>query len=356
MAVIIDTGRLTELLAAILGRAGAEPERARICAEHLVAANLKGHDSHGVGMAPSYVRWIQAGKLKPNARPQVVHDRGAVMVVDGGFGLGAPVAREATELAIARARELGVACVALRNSCHIGRIGTYGEQCADAGLISMHYVNVVGAGPAVAPFGGREPRMLTNPYCCAIPRRSGEHVVLDFATSAIAIGKLRVAYMKGEPVQPGALVEASGRPTDDPRTFFEGQARSLLLPFGLHKGGGMQILCELLGGALAGHWTMQPGSDRAFGAAVNNMLSIVIDPDAFGGREAFEAEAEAMLDYIRSTAPAEGVDRVRLPGDPERESRERRLAEGIPIDDNTWAQIREAATSVGLGEDAFPAG
>jgi uncharacterized oxidoreductase len=351
--VIIKAERLTQLMAQILERAGAEPERALICAEHLVAANLKGHDSHGVGMAPSYVRWIAAGKLKPNARPEVVHDHGAVMVVDGRFGLGQPVAREATQLAIGRAKELGVACVALRNACHIGRIGSYGEQCADAGLISMHYVNVVGTGPAVAPFGGREPRMLTNPYCCAIPRPGGEHVVLDFATSAIAIGKLRIAYMKGEKVQPGALVDPSGRLTDDPRTFYGGEARSILLPFGLHKGGGMQILCELLAGALAGHWTMQPGSDRAFGAAVNNMLMVVIDPDALGAREAFEAEAEEMLAYIRSTEPAEGVDRVRLPGDPERESFERRSAEGLPIDDNTWAQIREAALSVGMPQEAL---
>ncbi|HTX50553.1 MAG TPA: malate/lactate/ureidoglycolate dehydrogenase [Caulobacteraceae bacterium] len=351
--MIIDAPRLTELLTAMLERAGAEPERARICAEHLVAANLKGHDSHGVGMAPSYVHWIRSGKLKPNARPEVVVDRGAVLVVDGGFGLGQPVARETIDIAIGRAKQLGVAVVALRNACHIGRIGSYGEQCADAGLISMHYVNVVGAGPAVAPFGGREPRMLTNPYCCAIPRQGGEHVVLDFATSAIAIGKLRVAYMKGETVQAGALVDAEGRATDDPRSFFEGQARSLLLPFGLHKGGGMQILCELLGGALAGQWTMQPGSDRAFGAAVNNMLAIVIDPAAFGDRVAFEAEAEAMLAYIKSTAPAEGVDRVRLPGDPERESQARRLEGGIPIDDNTWKQLREAGVSVGLEAAAF---
>jgi hydroxycarboxylate dehydrogenase B len=351
--MIIDAGPLADLLALILQEAGAEPERARVCAEHLVAANLKGHDSHGVGMAPSYVKWIAAGKLVPNARPKVIRDRGAVMVVDGQFGLGQPVARETMTLAIARAKEIGVACVALRNSCHIGRIGAYGEQCADAGLVSMHHVNVVGGGPTVAPFGGREARMLTNPYCCAVPRRGGEHIVLDFATSAVAMGKLRVAYLKGEAAPAGALVDAEGRPTNDPTTFYRGEARSILLPFGLHKGGGMQILCELLGGALAGGWTMQPGSDRAFGAAVNNMLSVVIDPDAFGGREAFEAEAEAMLDYIRGTAPAEGFDRVRLPGDPERESAALRSAEGIPIDDATWGQIREAALSVSLDESVL---
>ena len=186
-----------------------------------------------------------------------------------------------------------------------------------------------------------------------MPRKGGERIVLDYATSAVAMGKLRVAYLKGEPAPEGVLVDAAGHPTTDLSTFYRAEARSLLLPFGLHKGGGMQILCELLGGALAGQWTMQPGSDRTFGAAVNNMLSVVIDPDAFGGREGFEAEAEAMLDYIRSTAPAEGIDRVRLPGDPERESTAKRLAEGIPIDDGTWAQLRDAGVRVGLDEAAL---
>jgi uncharacterized oxidoreductase len=355
--MIIGAGPLNELITQILVKAGTEPERAQVCADHLVMANLKGHDSHGVGMAPSYVAAIRAGKLHPNVRPKVISDRGAVIVVDGQFGLGAPIAREAVELGIQRAKQIGIACVALRNSCHIGRIGTYGEQCADAGLISMHHVNVVGAGPAVAPYGGREARMLTNPYCCAVPRQGGEHIVLDYATSAVAIGKLRVAFMKGEDAPPGVLVDPEGRPNNDPRSFFTGPAagRSLLLPFGLHKGGGMQILCEILGGALAGQWTMQPGSDRAYGAAVNNMLSVILDPDAFGGRETYEAEAEAMLDYIRTTPPAQGVDRVRLPGDPERESAARRGAEGIPIDDATWAQIKDSALSVGMTEVEFAA-
>ncbi|HXQ10846.1 MAG TPA: malate/lactate/ureidoglycolate dehydrogenase [Caulobacteraceae bacterium] len=353
--MMIDAKPLTTLLSLILETAGAEPERARVCAEHLVLANLKGHDSHGVGMAPSYVRWIKAGKLFPNARPKVVQDAGAVMVVDGQYGLGAPVARETIDFAIARAKQMGVACVALRNSCHIGRIGTYGEQCADAGLVSIHYVNVVGHPPQVAPYGGREARMVTNPYCCTVPRANGEHIVLDFATSFVAIGKLRVAYMEGKSVPPGALVDAQGKPTTDPRTFFRADDRSLLLPFGLHKGGGMQILCEILGGALAGQWTMQPGSNRAYGAAVNNMLSIVLDPDALGGRAAYEAEAKAMLDYIRSTPPAEGIDRVRLPGDPERESAAKRSVEGIPIDDNTWRELRDAGLSVGLDEAALDA-
>ena len=205
----------------------------------------------------------------------------------------------------------------------------------------------------MAPFGGREARFLTNPYCCAVPRKGGQHIVLDFATSAVAMGKLRVAHLNGDPAPPGVLVDAEGHPTTDLGTFYRAEARSLLLPFGLHKGGGMQILCEILGGALAGQWTMQPAQNRTYGAAINNMLSVVIDPDAFGGREAYEAEAEAMLDYISGTAPAAGVDRVRLPGDPERESVARRSADGIPVDDGTWGQIREAALKVGLDEAAL---
>jgi uncharacterized oxidoreductase len=358
--MLIHAAPLTRLITAMLEAAGTEPRRAEVCAEHLVRANLKGHDSHGVGMAPAYLHWIATGKMFPNRPAKVIQDRVATMVVDGQFGLGQAVARDATGMAIERAKQTGVACVALRDACHIGRIGTYGEMCADAGLVSMHYVNVVGLDPAVAPFGGREARMQTNPYCCAVPRADGNHIVLDFATSAVAIGKLRVAHMKGEPAPEGALLDANGAPTTDTGAFFTSGPKGHLLPFGLHKGGGLQVICELLGGALAGQWTMQPTSHpenggREYGAAVNHMLSIVIDPDAFGGREAYEAEASAMIDYIRDTPPAPGADRVRMPGDPERESLKRRLEEGLPIDDNTWRELMKSAASVGLDETAVGA-
>jgi uncharacterized oxidoreductase len=351
----IQADRLTRVVTTMLERAGVAPDSALVCAGHLVASNLKGHDSHGVGMAPAYLGWIAAGRMFPERHAQVIHDRGAVLVVDGQFGLGQVIAKETMELAIARARQTGIACVGLRSACHIGRIGAYGEQCADAGLISMHYVNVVGHGPMVAPFGGREPRMVTNPYCCALPRPDGDHIVLDFATSAIAVGKLRVAYKKGEAAPPGALMDADGKPTTDPAAFFEAEPAGFLLPFGLHKGGGLQILCELLGGALAGHWTMRPGADRAYGASVNNMLSIVIDPGAFGDEATYEAEATAMIDYIRATRPADGFSKVQMPGDPERAAMAERLRDGLTIDDNSWRDLVDAAASVGLDESAVAA-
>ena len=352
--MLIQADRLTRFVASMLERAGAEPAHAHVCADHLVRANLKGHDSHGVGMVPAYLRWIAEGRMFPNNHAKVIQDKVAVMVIDGQFGLGALIGKEAMEIAIERAKTTGIACVGLRNSCHIGRIGTYGEQCADAGMVSMHYVNVVGHEPSVVPFGGREPRMVTNPYCCVVPQADGNHIAVDFATSAIAIGKVRVAYMKGEPVPENSLVDAQGNPTTDPGTFFTSGPRGYLLPFGLHKGGGLQVLCELLGGALAGNWTMQPAGNRDYGATINNMLSIVIDPDAFGGRAAYEAEATAMIEYLRSTQPAEGFDRVQLPGDPERATMAERLRDGVYIDDNSWQGIVKAARTVGIEESGIP--
>src|SRR5258706_460118 len=348
--MLIQADRLTQLLVTMLTRAGAPEANARICAEHLVAANLKGHDTHGVGMAPSYVRWIAAGQLFPDRDAQVIRESPALLVVDGRFGLGQVVARQAIDLGIERARNMGVACVALRNACHIGRIGTYGEQCADAGMVSTHHVNVVGAEPMVAPFGAAEPRMVTNPYCCAVPVAGGEHIVLDFATSAVAIGKLRVAMLKGEPAPTDALMDAQGQPTNDPRAIFTTGPHGFLKPFGLHKGGGLQVMCELLGGALAGLWTMQPAGKRDYGASINNMLSVIIDPDALGERAAFEAEARAMVDYIKDARPAAGVSAGVSPAGPEHATSAQRLADGIPIDAGSWRELTGAATRAGLSE------
>jgi uncharacterized oxidoreductase len=303
-------------------------------------------------MIPAYVANIRAGRLHPTARAEVVRDAGAVLMVDGRFGFGQVVGHEATELAIRRVRSTGVVCLGLRNAHHLGRIGSYGEQCGAAGLVSVHFVNVVGHAPRVSPWGGREARMTTNPFCCVIPSDDGAPVVLDMATSAIALGKVRVAHLKGEPVEDGALVDADGVATNDPGVMFK-EPIGTLGPFGRHKGYGLAVVCELLGGALAGEWTAQPAQPRD-NNIVNHMLMFVLDPDAFGNRPGFMREARAMLDYLYSTAPARGFDRVRVPGDPERESRTKRLAAGIPIDDNSWEGIVKAASAVGVAASEIP--
>lgn len=338
--------RLAEFVTRIFVAAGAAEAVAREVAEHLVAANLKGHDSHGVGMIPAYVANIRNGNLKVDAHANVLRDNGAVLMIDGGFGFGQVVGREATDLALERVRTTGIVCAGVRNCHHLGRIGTYGEQCGDAGYVSVHFVNVVGHPPQVSPFGGRERRMTTNPFCCVVPRPGEAPLVLDMATSAIALGKVRVAHMKGEAVPGGALVDHEGLPTSDAAVMFQ-EPFGALGPFGGHKGYGLAVMCELLGGALAGEWTAQPAHPRNTNI-VNHMLMFVLDPEALGAGAAFQDEVREMVAYLRGTTPASGFDRVRVPGEPEQEARAARLADGIPIDGNSWNGIVRAAEVAGL--------
>ena len=343
--MLIDEKRLKAFATEIFVRLKAPEEKARETAVHLVEANLKGHDSHGVGMIPSYVSSAQRGRLVVDADAKVKVDKGAVLLVDGQLGLGQVVGRQATDLGIKRATEMGIACVGSRNNHHLGRIGTYAEHCAQAGMVSVHFVNVVGHPPFVSPWGGREKRMQTNPFCCAVPT-DGEPLVLDMATSAVALGKIRVAALKKEPVPEGSLFDAQGLPTNDPGAIAAGGS---LGPFGQHKGYGLALICELLGGGLAGEWTMQD-VDKQQDFTVNHMLMFIIDPNLFGGLKGFQREVEGMQHWLRSSAPAEGFDKVRVPGDPEREAKQVRLREGIPIDDGSWQAICIAAAKAGLSE------
>ena len=350
--MLIHSEPLNNFSTAIFVAGGATEQDARITAEHLVLANLKGHDSHGVGMIPSYVHSLLQNKLQINAHSKIVHEHGAVTLVDGQCGLGQVVAKEAMEVAIAKAKKLGLASVGLRNAHHIGRIGTYGEQCAAANLVSIHFVNVIGHLPIVSPFGGLESRLQTNPFCCAVPRVGKLPIVLDMATSVIAAGKVRVAFNWGNDVREGALIDHAGKATTDPSALFKAP-RGSLLPFGLHKGSGLAFICELLGGALVAQKTIHPENQKG-GVSINNMLTLAIDPVVFGGTQRFEAEVEAMIDYMHTTTPLEESGSVLVAGEPEQQILETRTMEGIPIDDKTWSELLNAAQSVGLSSEAIP--
>ena len=348
--MLIDQQRLTSFVTEIFIRFDATADDAALVAEHLVSANLKGHDSHGVGMVPTYVSNIRRGKVAVSAHAHLAHDHGAVLLVDGQMGFGQVVGTEAVDLALQRVTQTGIVCVGVRNCHHLGRIGSYGERCGNAGYISMHFVNVVGHDPLVSPFGGRERRISTNPFCCVVPQPDGPPIVLDMATSAIAQGKVRVAHMQGVPVVEGALVDHEGAPTTDPAVMFD-EPKGALGPFGKHKGYGLALMCELLGGGLAGEWTAaQRSHDQEGFTIVNHMLMLVMDPDLFGGGNAFADEVAGMVDYIHSTTPAVGVARVMVPGEPEIASAQTRGNDGIPIDDNTWAGIIKSAQLAGLSD------
>ncbi|MGF1625930.1 MAG: malate/lactate/ureidoglycolate dehydrogenase [Alphaproteobacteria bacterium] len=339
--------RLREVVAAICHRAGGAAGDAHIVADHLVQANLYGHDSHGVGMLPRYVEAIAAGMLDPSAHAELVKDDGAILVVDGRRGFGQVVAREAILQGIERARRTGVALVALRNAFHIGRIGTYGEICAEAGMISVHFVNVIGHRPLVAPFGGADARYPTNPFCCALPGADGRPpVVLDFATSIVAMGKVRVALNCGDALEEGLVIDHAGRPTTDPAAMFQ-EPTGALVGMGQHKGSGLALICELLAGVLTGGGTIRPETPRD-GSVVNNMLTFIVEPSTLVTADWLRREIAAMVDYVKASPPADPAHPVLVAGEPERLTAEARRRAGILIDPVTWEQILVAGESVGI--------
>lgn len=336
-------------VAALWHAAGSSTREAMLTADHLVGANLSGHDSHGVGMVPRYVASHLNGELQLNREIVVVGEASNLVTVDGQRGMGQSVAQQAMALAIERTREHGACVLGLRNAHHIGRVGHWAEQAAAAGFVSVHFTNAVSNGAMVAPHGGAQARFLTNPFTVGIPRADGEPVLLDFATSAIAHGKVRVAYNKGVPVPEGCLIDARGEPTTDPAVLFEpdGEEGGLgaLRTFAAHKGHALAMVCELLGGALTGGETAVPANFPPRHAIWNNMLAIVFDPQRMGTGGQFEASAREFVDWLQSAPLAQGSDGVMMPGDPERMARRAR-AEGIPIDDETLAQLDEAARQI----------
>jgi uncharacterized oxidoreductase len=270
-----------------------------------------------------------------------------VLAADGRRGFGQVVAREAVAAGVARARATGVALVALRNAFHVGRVGTYGLQAAAEGLASIHFVNVVGHGPLVAPFRGADARLSTNPVCVTVPAAGGKPaVVLDFATSAVALGKVRVALNRGVPMAEGVLLDAAGRPTTDPRVLYE-EPRGAILPIGLHKGYGLALACELLAGALGGGGTL-PTVAHAPDQIVNNMLSVVLDPARLPGFASLGEEVAAAIDWVKASPPAEPALPVLVAGEPELLARAEREASGVPVERATWEQLAAAAASVGV--------
>ena len=358
---LIRAEALVRTVEAIVAAAGSAVGEAHEVAANLVEANLRGHDSHGVGMVPRYVDAVLEGGLLPNAHVAVVADTGALLTLDGRQGYGQVIGREAMALGIERARTHGLCAVGLSRSHHLGRIGHWAEQCIDAGLVSIHFVNVL-ARPIVAPHGGRDARLGTNPFCVGIPRPGTEPgsparpVVLDFATSRIAQGKTRVAHNKGALLEAGTLLDDRGEPTLDPR-YGVVEPVGAILPFGEHKGAGLALVCELLGGALAGGATAHTGEARGDGhrRVLNGMFSILVDPARMGTAANLAREMEGFLDWSSASPARSGFDRVRTPGEPEREAKRARLADGVPVDAATWAEIVSAAGKVGLGADRVAA-
>src|SRR5881227_2881443 len=352
--VTIKLENLIDFVADIFGHEGSSTEEARRIATYLTTANLTGHDSHGVIRVPVYVRWKKMGSIVPNQTLEVVVNTPSLAVVDGKFGYGQTVAPQAVRIGIEKCKASGLAAVALRNAGHIGRVGDWAEMAAAEGLISVHFVNAAGS-LLVAPYGGVQKRLSTAPYCVGIPRQGQDPIVLDFATSIVAEGKVLVASRGGKKLPTGALVDADGTLSEEPSVLYgpytpdgprdHTNGTGAIRAFGEHKGSGLAFICELLGGALTGTGATAP--DRRF---ANGMLAFYVDPKVVDTSNFFDGEIARYADFIRATKPVSGVDAVLIPGDPERKMRAERTANGVPLPDETWAAIVATAREVGVSE------
>jgi LDH2 family malate/lactate/ureidoglycolate dehydrogenase len=318
-----DATDLLHLARDVLEGAGAPPATAATVAESLLESNLRGHDSHGVRRLTPYLEAVNDGRVDPAAEPEVIQRRGAIVIVDGKKGFGQPAARLAADELKSLAKEHGVAAAAIQRANHVGRLGEWVEQLADDGLIGIAFCN---AEPTVAPFGGSERRLGTNPIAWATPGKPP--LVMDWSTATMPEGKLAVARARGEKVPHGVLVDKDGEPSRDPDDFYAGGA---LLPLGAHKGSGLSVMIQLVG-ALAG-----TGTSGEQGAAANGTIIIALDPQAF--THDFDEEADAFTAALAATRPARGFDAVLVPGEIERRTRARRAQEGVPLPAATWSEL-----------------
>jgi len=338
--------KLNQIVVKILTNAGSNSKEAEIVASHLVQSNLLGHDSHGVGMVPIYVSNISDGSLIPNQHVVKVREDMAMQVFDGQRGYGQRIASEVMQSAIANCRQNGLTVAAVRNVHHVGRVGAYGEQGLAAGLISIHFVNVVGYG-RIAPHGGRDGRLGTNPMCIAIPgTKETEPILLDMASSKLPVGKVRVALEAGVSVGDDNLLDADGNPTNDPHTIYN-EPPGALLPVGSYKGYGIALCCEVLAGALCGGGTVQ-NRDGKTGGVINNMLTFLVDPERLVDLDWMHREIDAIVRHVKASPPVDPKEPVRIAGDPERETWKQRKAEGIPLSSGSWQALCKAAEKVGV--------
>src|ERR1700682_1744281 len=352
--VTIKVQNLINFVAEVFAHSESSAEEARRIATYLTTANLTGHDSHGVIRVPVYIRWKKTGSVVPDQTVELVVDTPSLAVVDGKFGYGQTVTPQAVRIGIEKCKSAGLAAVALRNAGHIGRVGDWAEMAAAEGLVSVPFVHAAGSG-AGAPHGGVQKRLSTAPYCVGIPRQGQDPIVLDFATSIVAEGKVLVASRGGKKLPKGALIDLDGNLSEDPAVLCgpsqsEGprdhsQGKGAIRAFGEHKGSGLAFICELLGGALTG--TGATGPNRRF---ANGMFAVYVDPKVVDPANFFDGEISRYVSYFKDTKPAAGVDAVLIPGEPEAKMRAERTKNGVPLPDDTWAAIVNTAREVGVSE------
>ena len=312
---------------------------AEIVTRSMVDANRVGHDSHGVIHLPKYARELEAGLIQPGASIEVLHESASIAVLDGNWGFGPVIATRAVELAIRKAKQTDISAVAVSRCNEVGRLGGYACLATDAEMIGLLMANDHGGGTCVAPYGGVEGRLSTNPIACAVPIKGHDPILLDMSTSVVASGKIRVKQHRNEAVPHGWLINAEGESTTNADDFYGGFPPAALLPFGgitAHKGFGLSVIVDILAGALTGA-ECSKSEDARVG---NGLFVLVINIASFREFPGFSAEIERFIGDLKSAKRAAGVDAIRMPGERGWEEQHKREREGIPIDTETWQQIQ----------------
>ncbi len=325
----------------IFKAAGAPENEAKLVSDMLIGANLDGHDSHGIIRVIQYVKSIREGKIKPGAKIKVLQETPTTAVLDGNWGFGQVIAREAMRKAISKAERYGVGIVCARNCNHIGRLSDYTLMAVERDMIGISFANSLSS---VAPHGGMERRIGTCPMSFAFPTDDEIPFVIDMATSICAEGKIRVKSHEGKNLPYECIVDKYGKLTKDPRAFYEGGA---ILPLGGevgYKGFSLGLTVEILGGILSGAGFSY--SQKFKGG--NGVFMQAIKVEAFMSLNEFKREVRDLTLAIRTSKPRLGFKEILTPGEIEFRVRKQRLREGIYVPEKTWREITKIGEHLGL--------
>ena len=338
--------KLIEFISEIFFQAGSNKEESHSIADHLVDSNLVGHDSHGVIRVSKYIQWLNNGNIELNQSIKIIKENNNFLHIDGNFGYGQPIAKQAFDIGIKKAKENGHCILALKNLGHIGRVGAWSELAALNGCVSILFVNTSGFGILMAPHGGTDRRLSANPIAIGVPIENNDYLVLDMATSVVAEGKIMVAKNKGVKLPEGLILDGYGKPTNDPIKFYSEPVGSIL-PFGGHKGFGLAFMIDILSGALTGGNSSHPDNNNSH-TVINNTLAIIIDSQQTVSNNYFQKDIDRLTKWVKDSPKADGVNEILLPGEIEKNIKKERLIKGVPLDDQTIKDIKDTAILVGV--------
>ena len=340
---------LKQYVSAVLQKVEVPEEDSKITADSLVSANLRGVDSHGVTRLQIYVQRLQSGAINPKPDVKTVQESDSVLVIDGDNGLGQVVGAKAMQLGMPKAKEKGGLYIGVKRSSHFGTGAFFVKQGLEQDLITYAMSN---APSTMAPWGGKEPYFGTNPYAYGIPAGSNKPIILDMATSVVARGKVIMAEKRGETIPEGWAIDKDGKPTTDSKAALEGS----VLPFGGPKGYAISLMIDVMSGVLTG---------AGFGPHINNIYGDfdksqnvghffqLIDVNKFMPATEFKSRVDQMINEIKSSAKADGVEEIFLPGEIEEKIEEDRLKNGIPIPQDVYEEIKQVGEELGVNIEQY---